>query len=48
MPADESSRTELGNTGYELFVGALSVLSLINIVCSHCCCVTRRSKRSSA
>ena len=32
MPADESSRTELGNTGYELFVGALSVLSLVNIV----------------
>ena len=32
MPADESSRTELGNTGYELFVAALSVLSLVNIV----------------
>src|SRR6478672_3957841 len=32
MPADESLRTELGNTGYELFVAALSVLSLVNIV----------------
>jgi len=32
MPAVESSRTELGNTGYELFVGTLSVLSLVNIV----------------
>ena len=32
MPADESSRTELGNPAYELFVGALSVLSLVNIV----------------
>lgn len=32
MSADASSRGELGNTGYELFVGALSVLSLVNIV----------------
>ena len=32
LPANESSRTELANTGYELFVGALSVLSLVNIV----------------
>ena len=32
MPAVESPRTELGNTGYELFIGALSVLSLVNIV----------------
>src|SRR6476469_3118164 len=32
MPADESSPSEFGNTGYELFVGALSVLSLVNIV----------------
>jgi voltage-gated potassium channel len=32
MPAAESSPSELGNPGYELFVGALSVLSLVNIV----------------
>jgi voltage-gated potassium channel len=31
MPATESPRSELGNTGYEIFVGALSVLSLVNI-----------------
>lgn len=32
MPAKEPSPTELGNTGYEIFIGALSVLSLVNIV----------------
>jgi len=32
MPANESSQAELGNTGYEIFIGALSVLSLVNIV----------------
>ena len=32
MSADESSQAELGNTGYEIFIGALSVLSLVNIV----------------
>jgi voltage-gated potassium channel len=32
MSDDASSRVELGNTGYEIFIGALSVLSLINIV----------------
>jgi voltage-gated potassium channel len=32
MAADESSHSELGNTGYEIFIGALSVLSLVNIV----------------
>ena len=32
MSEQESSPTELGNTGYEIFIGALSVLSLINIV----------------
>jgi voltage-gated potassium channel len=32
MAADESSHSELSNTGYEIFVGALSVLSLVNIV----------------
>jgi voltage-gated potassium channel len=32
MSAEASSSTELGNTGYEIFVGALSVLSLVNIV----------------
>jgi voltage-gated potassium channel len=32
MAADESSRPELGNTGYEIFIGGLSVLSLVNIV----------------
>lgn len=31
MASTESS-PELGNTGYEIFVGALSVLSLVNIV----------------
>ncbi len=28
----DSSREELGSTGYEIFIGALSVLSLVNIV----------------
>jgi voltage-gated potassium channel len=32
MSATASPRSELGNTGYEIFVGALSVLSLVNIV----------------
>jgi Ion transport protein len=32
MAADESSRSELSNTGYEIFIGGLSVLSLVNIV----------------
>lgn len=32
MSANESSQTELGNTGYEIFIGALSVLSLVNLV----------------
>jgi voltage-gated potassium channel len=32
MAADESSHSELSNTGYEIFIGALSVLSLVNIV----------------
>jgi voltage-gated potassium channel len=32
MSAGTSARTELANTGYELFIGALSVLSLVNIV----------------
>jgi voltage-gated potassium channel len=32
MAADESSHSELSNTGYEIFIGLLSVLSLINIV----------------
>ena len=32
MAATESHDVELGNTGYEIFVGALSVLSLVNIV----------------
>jgi voltage-gated potassium channel len=32
MAANESPSTELGNTGYEIFVAALSVLSLVNIV----------------
>ncbi len=31
MAADESSDSEL-NTGYEISIGALSVLSLVNIV----------------
>ncbi len=32
MSANRSSAPELGNPGYEIFVGALSVLSLVNIV----------------
>ncbi|MCU0266443.1 MAG: ion transporter [Actinomycetia bacterium] len=32
MSADEAGQGELGGTGYELFIGALSVLSLVNIV----------------
>ncbi|MFC5177114.1 potassium channel family protein [Nocardioides taihuensis] len=32
MSASKSSAPELGNTGYELFIGALSVLSLVNIL----------------
>jgi voltage-gated potassium channel len=32
MSANESSQAELGNTGYEIFIAALSVLSLVNIV----------------
>ncbi|MFI5099096.1 MAG: potassium channel family protein [Actinomycetes bacterium] len=32
MSANEPSQAELGNTGYEIFIGALSVLSLVNIV----------------
>jgi voltage-gated potassium channel len=32
MAATDSNDVELGNTGYEIFVGALSVLSLVNIV----------------
>jgi voltage-gated potassium channel len=32
MATDESSHSELSNTGYEIFVGLLSVLSLVNIV----------------
>jgi voltage-gated potassium channel len=32
MSANESSQAELGNTGYEIFIGALSVLSLVNVV----------------
>lgn len=32
MSANQSPQTELGNTGYEVFVGALSVLSLVNII----------------
>jgi voltage-gated potassium channel len=31
-PTDERDRSELFSTGYEIFVGALSVLSLVNIV----------------
>jgi voltage-gated potassium channel len=31
MSSNASPRSELGNTGYEIFVGALSVLSLVNI-----------------
>jgi voltage-gated potassium channel len=32
MSVEESAHEELGNPGYELFIGALSVLSLVNIV----------------
>ena len=32
MAANDLSQTELGNTGYEIFIGALSVLSIVNIV----------------
>lgn len=32
MSATDASQAELGNTGYEIFIGALSVLSLVNIV----------------
>jgi hypothetical protein len=32
MAAAEPSRSELSNTGYEIFIGAVPVLSLINIV----------------
>jgi voltage-gated potassium channel len=32
MASDESSHGELSNTGYEIFIGLLSVLSLVNIV----------------
>src|SRR3954452_20907078 len=32
MAADESSHPELSNTGYEIFIGLLSILSLVNIV----------------
>jgi voltage-gated potassium channel len=32
VSAEKSHRSELGNTGYEIFIGALSVLSLVNIV----------------
>jgi voltage-gated potassium channel len=32
MSASASNRGELGNTGYEIFIGALSVLSLVNLV----------------
>lgn len=32
MAPDESSHAELSNTGYEIFIGLLSVLSLVNIV----------------
>src|SRR3954452_21703300 len=32
MAADESSHSELSNTGYEIFIGLLSILSLVNIV----------------
>ena len=31
MATKERSHPELGNTGYEIFIGALSVLSLVNI-----------------
>lgn len=32
MAAGRPARTELKNTGYELFIGALSVLSILNLV----------------
>jgi hypothetical protein len=32
MSTDESTEVELFTTGYEIFIGALSVLSLVNIV----------------
>ena len=32
MSATDANRGELGNTGYEIFIGALSVLSLVNLV----------------
>ena len=32
MSSDESTEVELFTTGYEIFIGALSVLSLVNIV----------------
>jgi voltage-gated potassium channel len=32
MPTEQTSSAELGNIGYEIFVAALSVLSLVNIV----------------
>jgi len=32
MSSNATSESELGNTGYEIFIGALSVLSLVNIV----------------
>jgi len=32
VAANDLSQTELGNTGYEIFIGALSVLSIVNIV----------------
>jgi voltage-gated potassium channel len=32
MAASASNRGELGNTGYEIFIGALSILSLVNLV----------------
>lgn len=32
MPGNDARRQELGNPGYEIFIGALSVLSLVNVV----------------
>jgi len=32
MSGNDEPQAELGNTGYEIFIGALSVLSLVNIV----------------
>jgi voltage-gated potassium channel len=32
MSGKDSARAELGNTGYEIFIAALSVLSLVNLV----------------